>query len=234
MKVSAKLATVKAIPAPATTAVGKALAKAIKAEPAITAHKDDAVSALIGEAVAAAGTMVSKVREAAKLAAGQFNPAATPNDNVKRVVAMYADDFAGDANVKALFSDALWLLAAASVPVTVMVGKEEKHVSAGDAIDMAKHGIKAAASQARKAHAAGRAAGAGRKRKPAGKVASPKQPTAASKVQQQKAGPVMVTPAEEVFLENLAAFLSDPDMIAKIKAVCSENGFTLSKKPAKK
>lgn len=232
MKISAKLATVKAIPAPATTAVGKALAKAIKAEPAITAHKDDAVSTLIGEAVAAAGTMVSKVREAAKLAAGQFNPAATPNDNVKRVVAMYADDFAGDANVKALFSDALWLLAANNVPVTVMVGKEEKRLSAGDAVDLSKHGIKAAASQARKAHGAGRVAGAGRK--PAGKVASPTQPTAASKVQQQKAGPVMTTPAEEVWLQNLAAFLSDPDMIAKIKAVCSENGFTLSKKPAKK
>lgn len=229
MKVSTKLATIKAVPA---TAMAKAMTKATKAAPATTGHKDDAVSALIGEAVAAAGTMVSKVREAAKLAAGQFNPAAAPNDNVKRVVAMYADDFAGDANVKALFSDALWLLAANSVPVTVMIGKEERHVSAGDAIDMAKHGIKAAASQARKAHGAGRVAGAGRK--PAGKVASPTQPTAASKVASKKAGPVMTTPAEDVWLQNLAAFLSDPDMIAKIKTVCSENGFTLSKKPAKK
>lgn len=232
MKVSTKLATIKAIPAPATN-VGKALAKAIKAAPATTGHKDDAVSALIGEAIAAAGTMVAKVREAAKAAAAQFNPAATPNDNVKRIVALYADDFAGDANVKALFSDALWLLAANSVPVTVMVGKEEMHVSAGDAIDMAKHGIKAAASQARAAHAAGRAKGAGRK--PAGKVASPKQPTAASKVSKAgKAGPVMTTPAEEVWLQNLAAFLSDPDMVGKIRAVCAENGFTLAKKPAKK
>jgi hypothetical protein len=229
MKVSTKLATIKSVPA---TAMAKAMTKAIKAEPAVTGHKDAAVTALIGEAIAAAGTMVAKVREAAKAAAAQFNPAASPNDNVKRVVAMYADDFAGDANVKALFSDALWLLAANSVPVTVMVGKEAKHVSAGDAIDMAKHGIKAAASQARKAHGAGRVAGAGRK--PAGKVASPTQPTAASKVASKKAGPVMTTPAEDVWLQNLAAFLSDPDMIAKIKAVCSENGFTLSKKPAKK
>lgn len=229
MKVSTKLATIKSVPA---TAMAKAMTKAIKAEPAVTGHKDAAVTALIGEAIAAAGTMVAKVREAAKAAAAQFNPAASPNDNVKRVVAMYADDLAGDANVKALFSDALWLLAANSVPVTVMVGKEEMHVSAGDAIKMAKHGLKAAASQARAAHGAGRKPAV---RKPAGKVASPKQPTAASKVSKAgKAGPVMVTPAEEVFLENLAAFLSDPDMIAKIKTVCSENGFTLSKKPNKK
>lgn len=230
MKVSNKLATIKAIPAPATN-VGKALAKAIKAEPAVTGHKDDAVSALISEAIAAAGTMVAKVREAAKAAAAQFNPAASPNDNVKRVVAMYADDLAGDANVKALFSDALWLLAANNVPVTVTVGKEEMHVSAGEAIEMAKHGLKAAASQARAAHGAGRKPAG---RKPAGKVASPTQPTAASKVASKKAGPVMTTPAEEIWLENLAAFLSDPDMIAKIKTVCSENGFTLSKKPNKK
>ena len=232
MKVSNKLATIKAIPAPATN-VGKALSKALKDEKAVTGHKDAAVTALIGEAIAAAGTMVAKVREAAKCASKQFNPAATPNDNVKSVVAMYAEDFAGDANVKALFSDALWVLAAASVPVTVMVGKDEKHIKAGEAIDMAKHGLKAAASQARAAHAAGRAKGAGRK--PAGKVASPKQPTAASKVSKAgKAGPVMVTPAEEVFLENLAAFLSDPDMFARIKAACSEAGFNLVKKPAKK
>lgn len=231
MKVSNKLATIKAIPAPATN-VGKALAKAIKAAPATTGHKDDAVSALIGEAIAAAGTMVAKVREAAKAAAAQFNPAASPNDNVKRVVAMYADDLAGDANVKALFSDALWLLAANNVPVTVTVGKEEMHVSAGEAIEMAKHGLKAAASQARAAHGAGRKPAG---RKPAGKVASPTQPTAASKVSKAgKAGPVMTTPAEDVWLQNLAAFLSDPDMIAKIKTVCSENGFTLSKKPNKK
>lgn len=229
MKVSAKLATIKAVPA---TAIAKAMTKAIKAEPAVTGHKDAAVTALIGEAIAAAGTMVAKVREAAKAAAAQFNPAATPNDNVKRVVAMYADDLADDANVKALFSDALWLLAANSVPVTVMVGKEEKHIKAGAAIEMAKHGLKAAASQARAAHGAGRKPAV---RKPAGKVASPKQPTAASKASKAgKAGPVMVTPAEEVFLENLAAFLSDPDMIARIKAACSEAGFNLVKKPAKK
>lgn len=229
MKVSTKLATIKAVPA---TAMAKAMAKAIKAAPAITGHKDEAVTALIGEAIAAAGTMVAKVREAAKCASKQFNAAATPNDNVKAVVAMYADDFAGDANVKALFSDALWVLAAASVPVTVMVGKEEKHIKAGEAISMAKHGLKAAASQARAAHAAGRAKGAGRKQ--GGKVASPKQPTAASKVTSKKAGPVMVTPAEEVFLENLAAFLGDPDMLARIKATCTEAGWRLSKAPAKK
>lgn len=229
MKVSNKLATIKAVPA---TAIAKAMTKAIKAAPATTGHKDDAVSALIGEAVAAAGTMVAKVREAAKAAAAQFNPAASPYNNVKHITAMYADDFAGDANVKALFSDALWLLAAKSVPVTVMVGKEERHIKAGEAIEMAKHGLKAAASQARAAHGAGRKPAV---RKPAGKVASPTQPTAASKVSKAgKAGPVMTTPAEDVWLQNLAAFLSDPDMIAKIKTVCSENGFTLSKKPAKK
>ena len=232
MKVSTKLAAIKAVPAP-TTAMGKALAKAQKEAPAITGHKDEAVTALIGEAVAAAGTMVSKVREAAKLAAKQFNTAATPNDNVKRIASMYADDFSGDNNVKALFTDALWVLAANSVPVTVMVGKEEKHIKAGEAINMAKHGLKAAASQARAAHNAGRAKGAGRK--PAGKVASPTQPTAASKASKAaKPGPVMVTPAEEVFLENLAAFLSDPAMVARIKATCNEAGWRLSKAPAKK
>lgn len=227
-------------PLQAPTATGTATKKAQKVEKAIVGHADADVVKKLADAVTAADTLVGACREAAKLAAKQFNPAAKPADNVKTIVALYTKagafhDATGkdNANVKSVFSDALLLLAANDVPVTVVKSGKEIHTTAGKAVDMPKHDLRAAASQIRAVVSdKSRAKGAGRK--PGGKVASPTQPTAASKVASKKAGPVMTTPAEEVWLVNLAAFLGDPDMIAKIKVVCSENGFTLSKKPAKK
>lgn len=239
INVSAKLATkLKPIPAPTNMAV--ALKKAIKAEKAVVGHTDANVMKKLADAVTAADTLVGASREAAKLAAKQFNKAAKPAENVKAIVALYTEagafhDASGkdNANVKSVFSDALWLLAANSVPVTVVKSGKEIHTTSGKAVDMPKHDLRAAASQVRAAVSdKSRAKGGGRK--PGGKVASPTRPTAASKVVDQSASAPVVADAETVFLENLAAYMTDVAMLARIKATLGEAGWRISKAPAKK
>lgn len=218
-------------------AIAKALTQAIAAQPAINGGHDAKVAALIKAAVRAAGTMVQKCREAAKAAAEQFNPELTPHQNVEAVVKLYAEDFGTDHNTKAVFKDALWLMAAQAAPVTlVKKGKDgtevEQHITAAQAVDMGKHDLRAAAKQVREQEGAGRAAGGGRKSTPT----SPTRATEARKADPAATapGPVAEAKAEDVFLHNLAAYLQDVAMLDKIKAVCAEGGFRLSKAPTKK
>ncbi len=240
INVSAKLATkfLKALPAP--TAIGAAMKKAQKAEKAIVGHTDADVLKKLAAAITAADTLVGACREAAKLAAKQFNPAAKPAENVKAIMSLYTEagafhDATGkdNANVKSVFSDALWLLAANSVPVTIVKSGKEVHTTSGKAVDMPKHDLRAAASQVRAAVSdKSRAKGGGRK--PGGKVASPTRPTAASKVVDQSASVPVVADAEAVFLENLAAYMTDVAMLARIKTTLTEAGWRISKAPTKK
>ncbi len=240
INVSTKLATKKLQPIPAPTAIGAAMKKALKTEKAVVGHTDADVMKKLADAITAADTLVGACREAAKLAAKQFNKAAKPAENVKSIVTMYTQagaflDKSGkdNANVKAVFSDALWLLAANSVPVTVVKSGKEVHTTSGKAIDLPKHDLRAAASQVRAAVSdKSRAKGGGRK--PGGKVASPSRPTAASKAVDQSASVPVVVDAETVFLENLAAYMTDVAMLTRIKATLTEAGWRISKAPAKK
>lgn len=210
MKISTKLAKTLSIAAPAAAAPAAAPAVELSAIPAV-------VTALKA-ANTGAGTLVRKSKEAAKLAAGQLDPSIKDIDaRIKRVIKAYAADLAGmDANVKAVFSNALLLLAAGATPVSITVkekGKEvEKHLTAETSLDLSKHDMAKAAKQARAAHGVGRAAGAGR---PTKTPSTPKQDTEQM--------------AFAAWMDNMEPFLGNPVREKKILAKLKELGYKLTK-----
>lgn len=181
----------------------------------------DAVAKLINEAGQAASTMLAKAKEAAQGAAAQLDPTKPVRDRIDAVVSLYATDFtAAGANVKALFVDALTLHAAAQTPVAVRaMGKDGKmadqHVTAGDAVNMAKHAMRDAAKQVREALGIGRKAGGGRK------AATPKAST----------GPAHMAAIDAFseWLDHLPEYLEDQVFHAKIQACLISSGWTIAK-----
>lgn len=188
----------------------------------IIGSRDAAVGALIGKAGKAAGTMLQCCKDAAAKAATQLNPETPIAGRIAAVVALYADDFkTAGHNVKSLFVDALTLHAAAQTPVTVDVvnkegKKEEKHITAADAVAMPKHAMRDAAKQVREAN--------GMARKTAPKTAKPATPKAAPAPDMQSD-----VDAFSAWLDNLPEYLSDAVYHPKIVARLIENGYTLSK-----
>ena len=181
----------------------------------------DAVAKLINEAGQAASTLLSKAKEAAQGAAAQLDPAKPVKARIDAVVSLYAVDFAAaGANVKALFVDALTLHAAAQTPVAVRaMGKdgkmEDQHVTAGDAVNMAKHAMRDAAKQVREALGIGRKAGGGRK------AATPKAASTAPTA--------TAVDAFSEWLDHLPEYLEDQVFHAKIQACLITSGWTIAK-----
>lgn len=211
MKVSTKLAKVTPIAAPVAAAAAAAAAPVeLSAIPAV-------VTALKA-ANTGAGTLVRKSKEAAKLAAAQLDPKVKNiEERVKLVIRAYSADLAGmDANVKAVFSNALLLLAAGSTPISITTkekGKEvEKHLTAETSLDLSKHDMAKAAKQARAAHGVGRATGGGRK---------PKQAAAPTQNPEQM--------AFAAWLDNLAPMMDNPMREKKILAKLKELGYKVAK-----
>ena len=183
-------------------------------------HRDPAAGALILKAGKAAASMLQCCKEAAAVAAAQLNPAQPMGERIDAVCALYADDFkAAGHNVRALFKDALTLLAASQTPVTVdTVGKDgkkvETHTTAAAAVAMPKHAMRDAAKQVREAHGLARKAGAGRK--------------AAAK----PANTAVTAEGVEAFsawLDNLEEYFTDSVYRPRIEARLIEMGFILSK-----
>lgn len=187
--------------------------------------RNAAVGSLILEAGAAASTMLAKAREAAKLAAVQLDASKPIADRIAAVSALYKADFeAAGHNVRALFVDALTILAAAQCPVSVRtMGKDGKladqQITAGEAVDMSKHAMRDAAKQVRETHGFGRKAGAGRK--PAAKPAAP--------VAQPATVQASDVDAFVAWMDNLEVYLSDAVYHPRIVARLVECGYTLGK-----
>lgn len=189
----------------------------------IIGSRDAAVGTLINKAGKAAGTMLQCCKDAAAKAAAQLNPETPIAGRIAAVVSLYAEDFkAAGHNVKSLFVDALTLHAAAQTPVTVDVvskdgKKEEKHITAADAVAMPKHAMRDAAKQVREANGMGR--------KTAPKQVTPKAAT-------PKAAPapdMQEVDAFSAWLDNLPEYLADAVYHPKIVARLIENGYTLNK-----
>ena len=181
-------------------------------------HRDPAAGALILKAGKAAASMLQCCKEAAAVAAAQLNPAQPMGERIDSVCALYSDDFkTAGHNVRALFKDALTLLAAAQTPVTVdTVGKDgkkvETHTTAAAAVSMPKHAMRDAAKQVREAHGLARKSGGGRK----------------------AAAPAPAPTAEDVdqfshWLDNLEEYFTDSVYHPRIVARLIEMGYTVNK-----
>lgn len=187
---------------------------------AVLGHRDPAAGALIIKAGKAAASMLQCCKEAASKAAAQLNPAQPMGERIDAVCSLYVDDFkAAGHNVRALFKDALTLLAAAQTPVTVAAvvdgKKADVHVTAGEALAMPKHAMRDAAKQVREANGLARKAGAGRKAKT------------------ENAAAVNATAdgveAFAAWLDNLEEYLTDATYKTRIVARLIEAGYRLEK-----
>ena len=190
--------------------------------------RDADIGTLINQAGQAAASMLALCKDAASKAAAQLDPAKPIAERISAVIALYADDFkAAGHNVKALFSDALTLHAAAQTPVSVKaIGTDGKltdqHVKAADAVNMPKHAMRDAAKQVREAHNIGRKAGGGRK------AAAP----AAAVNSGAAADPAVKASEVDAFiawLDNAEAFVNDAVYHPRIVARFIELGYTLNK-----
>ena len=185
---------------------------------AVIGHRDPAAGALILKAGKAAASMLQCCKEAAAVAAAQLNPAQPMGERIDSVCALYADDFkTAGHNVRALFKDALTLLAAAQTPVTVdTVGKDgkkvETHTTAAAAVAMPKHAMRDAAKQVREAHGLARKSGGGRK------AAAPAPSPTAEDVDQFSH-----------WLDNLEEYFTDSVYHPRIVARMIEMGYTVNK-----
>lgn len=174
------------------------------------------VITLLKAANTATKTMLNKVRAAAKLAAADFDARLPIKDRVDAVIKTYAADLKGmDPNVGRTFGNMLFLLAAGDTPITVTVGKEEKHTTAAAAVELAKHPLTAAATEARRAHGVARKVSSARATaKPTAKPAATAKPKTSDEF--------------TVWLDNMAAFIDNPMREKKIIAKLKELGYKVS------
>lgn len=186
-----------------------------------TIARDNGVVKSINSAVRAGNTMLAATREAAKLASAQLDNALPVKERLAQVISAYSQDLAQNHNVKALFVDALTLLALADTPVAVkVVGKDRKAVdtytTASEAVDMSKHNMRDAAKQAREAH------GLGRK-------TTPKAPKAATPKSAPSAPDMLSIDAFQNWLDIMPEYLNDSVFHGRIVAALITEGYSLSK-----
>lgn len=176
----------------------------------------NSIVTLLKAANAATKTMLNKIRAAAKLAAAEFDHKLPIKERVDAVVKSYAADLKGmDPNVGRTFGNMLFLLAAGDTPITVTVGKEEKHTTAAAAVELAKHPLTAAATEARRAHGVARKVSSTRATaKPTAKPAATAKPKTSDEF--------------TVWLDNMAAFLDNPMREKKVIAKLKELGYKVS------
>ena len=173
----------------------------------------EAVSVSLKAACKASGSMLQACKEAAKAAARQLDANLPLSERINKVMLCYKDVIGGDNNVRANFKDGLTLLACAQAPVTIEVKGEEVHTTAGEALELPKHAMKAAAKAVRDDNGIGRAT---QKREPKTPVAS--VPMAATPVDQMM----------RIIASNIEA--GEVAFIAKLKATLAANGYLLKKK----
>lgn len=191
---------------------------------ATAVSRDATVATCIKAAGAAGNTMLNKCKEGAKLAANQLNATLPIAERIDAVMSLYKNDFdAAGHNVRALFKDALTLHAAAQCPVSIeVIGKDgkkaEAQLTASEAVDLPKHGMREAARQVREVHGMARKSGGGR---------TPKQTT--------KAAPDQVTTVKtesdqfSEWLGQIDDYLTDSVFHQRIVAHLIEIGYTLNK-----
>jgi hypothetical protein len=187
----------------------------------------EAVSTLIREAGEAAASMVAKCREAAKAAEAQLDPKKPIAERHAAVMALYNADFHSvDHNVKAIFGDALLLVAAGQAPVSIERDKGVIHTTAVQAVDMGKHDLRKAASAVRADNGMGRKTGGGRK--PA---------TSAAKAEAAVgAAPDVTVKASAIdqftqWLDAMPEYLNDVVYHPRIVAALVSAGYSLTKAP---
>ena len=218
-----------------TISKNKAADKAAKAAAAkAAAERAAGINAKLTEAGAAAASMFALTREAAQMAAVELDVAKPVKDRVAAVLTAYADALkdAGH-NVKAIFSDCLMLAAAGQQGVNVTIttkdatGAHEQSVPAQDAILQPKHGLRAAASEARDLLGLGRGAGGGRKPRPSISNGPAMEP-APDMVAQALTAPT----AQQVFeqcMDALSEYLADATFHPQVAAHLLETGWKLTR-----
>lgn len=191
----------------------------------ILGHADSKVIACIKAAAKAAGTMLDKTREAARIASAQLNPGeADVMARVEAVMMLYAEQLSDAGhNIKAIFKDCLTLLAAPETPVTVKQGKNEIHSTADKMASACKHVLRAAAKEVRASIGAGRKSGGGRK------AAAPKQAAPAAPAVPQDAVTRSEVDAFTAWLDAAPDYLGDAIYLPKIQARLLEAGWTIGK-----
>jgi hypothetical protein len=198
------------------------MAKATSPKAAAAPAALETVSTLIREAGEAAASMVAKCREAAKAAETQLDPKKPIAERHAAVMALYAGDFhAVDHNVKAIFGDALLLVAAGQAPVSIERDKGVIHTTAAQAVDLGKHDLRKAASAVRADNGMGRKSGGGRKAATPAPVAKTDEPTVTASAIDQFTQ----------WLDALPEYLDDVVYHPRIVAALVSAGYSLTKAP---
>lgn len=182
----------------------------------------------------AAASMFALTREAAIAATPELDKKLPVADRVRAVLNRYeaALKEAGH-NVKAIFGDCLTLIAAGQQGVVVTVttkdasGGHDTNISAADAVNQPKHGLRAAASQARELLGIGRAKGAGRK------PATPNGTGINSGAAPDPVRDALTKPtaqqAFDAWVEQLSEYLADAVFHPQIAARLLETGWKLQR-----
>lgn len=177
------------------------------------------VDSLILAAGAAEGTMYAKARDAAQLAGSELDQGiASVKDRIAAVMAKHNDAFSKVGhNVKAIFSDTLWIIAAAQTKVEVPVAGAPKDkpqtatVPASDALMMSKNVLRDVAKQVREQNGA-----------------------STNRTGRTAAGTATVVPASNIntFFDDLKLKIADPGEFAKVVAVLESCGYMVTKRDA--
>lgn len=195
------------------------MTKSIKTEAATVVSRETSVVKCLVAANKAGNTMLAQTREAAKLAAVQLDPAQPLKERLAAVMSAYSAELSQNHNVKAIFTDALTLLACGQTDVAVKVHAAgakpaDTYVKAEQAVDMSKHNLRDAAKQVREAHGIGRTKSATPKAKPAKTESAPD---------------MLSIDAFSNWLDMMPEFLNDSVYHGKIVAALIAEGYTLTK-----
>ena len=124
------------------------------------------VSTLLNDACEASRSVLACCKQAAFEAKKQLDKSIEcPQKRTAQVVSLYREVYGNDNNVKANFSDALFLYALGDMPISFESTRgSEIHTTAEKAAEnLSKHDMKKAAKEARDDLGVGRRAGGGRK-----------------------------------------------------------------------
>lgn len=171
------------------------------------------VVAEINAAVTADATTYQHTRNAATLAADQINTLLPMDEAINPIMECYREVFGSNHNIKANFKDMLVCHYGADVLISIPATKTEGelHTKAGEAIQLSRHKMKAAAKQVRADAGEGRAAGGGRAPQP----------------NSEGAGTVVD------FAVTLTDLMARPEGVEKIKSLLHGLGYGLRKLPTK-
>lgn len=190
------------------------------------------VTTLLTDACEASRSVLACCKQAALEAKGQLDKSIEcPQKRTAQVVGLYREIYGKDNNVKANFSDALYLHALGDMPISFEdVKGNEIHTTAEDAaVNLSKHNMKKAVKEARDELGTGRRAGGGRKaakaidKKPVDfPAANPSQLARETKTQQK------------AYWDTFVKGFHSDQWVDELKAALATQGYRLTKIPAKK